>query len=63
VAELEEGAEMTLCRAYSPEYLEPVFRVEALIDARIDKLLGRLVSRKEYKRIQAAHKKAAQISP
>jgi hypothetical protein len=39
-------AETTLGRAYSPGYLEPVIRIEALIDARIDKLLGRLVSLK-----------------
>jgi hypothetical protein len=51
-----ETAEMTLSRAYLPEYLEPVIRIEALIDARIDKLLGRLVSLKEYKRIEATRK-------
>ena len=56
-----ETAEMTLGRAYSPEYLEPLIRVETLIDARIDKLLGRLVSLKEYKRIQATYRSPALI--
>jgi hypothetical protein len=38
---------------YSPEYLEPLVRLEAMIDARIDKALARLLSLKEYKRIAA----------
>jgi hypothetical protein len=36
------------------EYLEPIIRLEAMIDARIDKALARLVSLKEYKRGAAA---------
>ena len=52
---LEEGpnAEQTLGKAYSPEYLEPILRLEAMLDARIDKALGRLVSLKTYKRLNA----------
>ena len=61
IIDILPGAEMTLGRAYSPEYLEPVIRIEALIDARIDKLLGRLVSLKEYKQFQATHRKPARI--
>jgi hypothetical protein len=47
------GAEDLLSRTYSPEYLEPLVRLEAMIDARIDKALARLLSLKEYKRIAA----------
>jgi hypothetical protein len=46
-------AEDLLSRTYSPEYLEPLVRLEAMIDARIDKALARLLSLKEYKRIVA----------
>jgi hypothetical protein len=56
------GAERTLAQAYSPEYLEPVIRIEASIDARIDKLLGRLVSLKQYKRLEASYKKPTLIA-
>lgn len=56
-----ETSEMTLGRTYSPEYLEPLIRIETLIDARIDKLLVRLVSLKEYKRIQATYRSPALI--
>ena len=38
-------------QAYHPDYLEKLVRLEASIDARIDKLLQRLTSIKEYKRI------------
>ena len=55
------STEMTLDSAYSPEYLEPIIRVEALIDARIDKLLGRLASLKEYKRHEVSYQKPARI--
>jgi hypothetical protein len=53
--EARQSAEDLLCRTYSPETLEPVFRLEAMIDARTDKALARLVSLKEYKRVAAAH--------
>jgi hypothetical protein len=43
IRDLQSGpnAERTLGKAYSPEYLEPILRIEAAIDARIDKTLGR----------------------
>lgn len=37
--------------AYLPDYLEKIVRLEASIDARIDKTLQRLVTLKEYKRL------------
>ena len=49
------NAEDSLRRMYSPEYLEPIIRLEAMIDARIDKALGRLVNLKEYKRLAATY--------
>jgi hypothetical protein len=49
------SAEDSLRRTYSPEYLEPIIRLEAMIDARIDKALARLVSLKEYKRVTATY--------
>ena len=49
------NAEKSLRRTYSPEYLEPIIRLEAMIDARIDKALGRLVNLKEYKRLAATY--------
>jgi hypothetical protein len=42
-------------RTYSAEYLEPIIRLEAMIDARIDKALARLVSLQEYKRVRATY--------
>lgn len=48
-------------QAYHPDYLEKLVRLEAAIDARIDKLLQRLTSIKEYKRI-AREARAKQIS-
>ena len=38
-----------------PSSLEPIIRLEANIDARIDKALARLVSLKEYKRVTATY--------
>ena len=49
------NAEDSLRRTYSPEYLEPIIRLEAMIDARIDKALGRLVNLKEFKRLAATY--------
>ena len=49
------NAEGSLLRTYSPENLEPIIRLEAMIDARIDKALGRLVNLKEYKRLAATY--------
>jgi hypothetical protein len=56
------SAEDLLGRTYSPEYLEPLVRLEAMIDARIDKALARLLSLKEYKRI-AAIREPPSITP
>ena len=53
--DLRPGAEDSLHRTYSPEYLEPIIRLEAMIDARIDKALARLVSLQEYKRVRATY--------
>jgi hypothetical protein len=47
-------AEKTFEQAYSPEFLERILKCEAAIDARIDKLLARLVSLKEYQRLYGA---------
>ena len=41
----------TVEKAYHPDYLEKIVRLEASIDARIDKNLHRLMSLKEYKRL------------
>jgi len=51
IRDLQSGpnADRTLGKAYSPEYLEPILRIEAMIDARIDKALGRLANLKAYK--------------
>src|SRR5262252_793285 len=49
------SAEKTFEQAYLPESFERILKCEAAIDSRIDKLLGRLVSLKEYKRVYGAH--------
>ena len=46
-------AEQALDRAYAPESLEKVMRLDAAIDARIGKVLARLVGLKEFKRTPA----------
>jgi len=55
------GAENTLRSTYSPEYLEPIIRLEAAVDARIDKQLGQFVSLKEFKRLAGNYQKPRQI--
>ena len=40
-----------VARAYEPERLEQLLRVEAMIDARITKVMARLVTYKEFKNI------------
>ena len=58
MCELEEaskssgGAPSVYEKAYSHEHLEKTLRIEAALDARIDKQMSRLVNLKEYKRIQ-----------
>jgi hypothetical protein len=49
------SAEDSLRRTYSPEYLEPIIRLEAMIDAPIDEALARLASLQEYKRVRATY--------
>jgi hypothetical protein len=55
------SAENTLKYVYSPERLEPAIRLEASIDARIDKLLARLVNLQEYKKLAAGSRKPLEI--
>jgi hypothetical protein len=56
VQKLRQGpnAEKAFDRAYAPESVEQNFRLDAMLDARIGKLLARLVGLKEYKRTPAA---------
>jgi hypothetical protein len=51
--DIEAGpsAAKTFELAYLPDYLDKILNYEAKLDARIDKLLGRLANLKEYKRI------------
>jgi len=49
-----ENAGNTLQQIYSPEYMEPIIRIEAMLDARLDKLLSRLANLKEFKRLEAS---------
>jgi len=51
--ELGPNAENTLKAAYSPASLEPILRLEVLIDGRIDKALGRLANLKAFKALNA----------
>ena len=56
---LEEAPKSaTYERAYSHEHLEKTLRIEASLDARIDKQMARLVSLKEYKRLRKETTKA-----
>ena len=55
------NAERTLGKAYSPTYLEPILRLEAMIDGRIDKALMRLANLKAYKSI--VRKAALRLPP
>ena len=52
VASKSAGAATAYEKAYSHEHLEKTLRIEAALDARIDKQMGRLVSLKEYKRLR-----------
>ncbi len=47
-----ERPETLVEQAYHPDYLEKLVRLEASIDARIDKLLQRLVTLQEYRRFK-----------
>jgi hypothetical protein len=48
----KSGAATPYERAYSHDHLEKTLRIEASLDARIDKQMARLVSLKEYKRMR-----------
>jgi hypothetical protein len=48
------NAEQAFDKAYSPESMEKIVRLEAALDARISKVLARLVGLKEFKRTPAA---------
>jgi hypothetical protein len=47
------NAEQAFDKVYAPESMERLVRLEAMIDARISKVLGRLVGLKEFKRTPA----------
>ena len=47
----DENSATLIAQAYHPDYLAKLVRLEASIDARIDKILHRLMAMKEYKRI------------
>ena len=47
------NAEKAFDNAYAPESMEKMVRLEAALDARIAKILARLVGLKEYKRTPA----------
>jgi hypothetical protein len=61
IRELELGpnAENTLNGVYSRSYLEPIVRVEAQIDGRIDKALGRIANLKAYKKLEPGQRALA----
>jgi hypothetical protein len=46
-----DSAERCFEEAYLPEVLERIVKLESIVDARLDKTLGRLIALKEYKRI------------
>jgi hypothetical protein len=50
------SAQKSFEQAYLPEYNDGILKYEAAIDSRIDKLLGRLVNLKEYKRVYGVNK-------
>jgi hypothetical protein len=51
-------AEQAFEKAHAPECLEKVIRLEAAVDARIGKVLSRLVGLKEFKRTPAGTRPA-----
>lgn len=55
VQTLEQGpnAEQAFTKLYAPESMEKIVRLEAAYDARISKVLARLVGLKEFKRTPA----------
>jgi hypothetical protein len=57
------NAEQAFDRAYAVENLEKIVRLEAALDARIAKVLSRLVGLKEFKRTPAGGAPAMPSSP
>jgi hypothetical protein len=61
----DENPATLIEQAYHPDYLAKLVRLEASIDARIDKILQRLIAMKEYKRIvkETRFVKSSAITP
>jgi hypothetical protein len=57
------NAEQAFDKAYSPESMEKIVRLEAALDARISKVLARLVGLKEFKRTPAAGAASMMLTP
>lgn len=57
------GAATVYEKAYSSEHLEKTLRIEAALDARIDKQMARLVNLKEYKRLRNERIKEVRDAP
>jgi hypothetical protein len=49
-------------QAYLPEFLEKIIRLEAALDARIDKTVARLVNLKEYKKLAGSYQAPLLVS-
>jgi hypothetical protein len=58
-----DGPSTAYEKAYSSAELEKLTRLEAMLDARIDKLIARLVRLQEYKRLSATPIKVVEHSP
>jgi hypothetical protein len=56
-------AEQAFDKAHAPDCLEKIIRIEASVDARINKVLARLVGLKEFKRTPAGARPANYGSP
>lgn len=56
------NAEQAFDRAHAPESMEKIVRLEAALDARIGKVLARLVGLKEFKRTPAAGAAAIELN-
>lgn len=57
------NAEESFNKAYAPESLEKIMRLEAALDARISKTLSRLVGLKEFKRTPAGGARMGLLEP
>lgn len=59
--EAHQSAEKVFNQAYDPHDMERVVRLEAMLDARIDKCIARLVNLKEYSRLMADRESKTKI--